>query len=194
MKFRSDFVTNSSSSSYVCEICGESGSGWDASPEDFDMTQCVNGHVICKEHMLTPSRDQLKEELLQFKKWDYKNNCEVQSFTPEEIDEMSVDDMIDVIMEDYEIPEYMCPICQFEEYSENDMAQYLLKEYKVPRDEVFAEIKKTNKRRRKLYDHEYIAYVVSKFGLNLGEIQASWKEKYKTYAEFIDRLRSQKDM
>lgn len=194
MKFRSDFVTNSSSSSYVCQICGESGSGWDASPKDFNMTECVNGHVICQEHIITPSRDQLKEELLQFKNWDCENDCEVQAFTPDELSEMSDDDMIDVIMEDCEIPECMCPICQFEEYSENDMALYLLKEYKVPRDEVFAEIKKTNKRRRKLYDHEYIAYVASKFGLNLGEIQASWKEKYKTYAEFIDRLQSQKDM
>lgn len=29
MKFRKDFVTNSSSSSYVCEICGRTESGWD---------------------------------------------------------------------------------------------------------------------------------------------------------------------
>ena len=193
MKFRSDFVTNSSSSSYVCEICGESGSGWDASPEDFDMTQCVNGHVICKEHMLSPSRAQLEQEMMGIRSYDYEKKEWHNRFnSPEELKDMTEDDMMDFF--DYEIPECMCPICQFEEYSENDMAQYLLKEYKVPRDEVFAEIKKTNKRRRKLYDHEYIAYVVSKFGLNLGEIQASWKEKYKTYAEFIDRLRSQKDM
>lgn len=193
MKFRSDFVTNSSSSSYVCEICGESGSGWDASPEDFDMTQCVNGHVICKEHMLSPSRVQLEQEMMGIQSYDYEKEEWHNRFnSPEELKDMTEDDMMDFF--DDEIPECMCPICQFEEYSENDMALYLLKEYKVPRDEVFAEIKKTNKRRRKLYDHEYIAYVVSKFGLNLGEIQASWKEKYKTYAEFIDRLRSQKDM
>lgn len=193
MKFRSDFVTNSSSSSYVCEICGESGSGWDASVEDFDMFECENGHVLCQEHMLNPSREEQINEILKNDYWNEETREYDLHYTREELEAMDDDELFETLLGSeryYEVPECLCPICQFEEYSENDMAQYLLKEYKVSRDEVFAEIKKTNKRRRKLYDHEYIAYVVSKFGLNLGEIQASWKEKYKTYAEFIDRLRS----
>ena len=68
------------------------------------------------------------------------------------------------------------------------MARYLLTRYKVPKDEVFAEIKKQNKRRRKLYDHEYIAYVVDKYGLKLGDIQAKWKEEFKSYKDFNDSL------
>lgn len=31
MKFRKSFVTNSSSSSYICEYCGKEASGWDMS-------------------------------------------------------------------------------------------------------------------------------------------------------------------
>ena len=44
MKVRNGFVSNSSSSSFVCDVCGAIESGYDASLEDFDMQECVNGH------------------------------------------------------------------------------------------------------------------------------------------------------
>ena len=47
MKFRKDFVTNSSSSSYVCEICGRTESGWDMGLSEAEMMECVNGHTFC---------------------------------------------------------------------------------------------------------------------------------------------------
>ena len=37
---------------------------------------------------------------------------------------------------------------QFIEYSEYDLSAYLLKEYGISRDEVFAEVKQFNKRRK----------------------------------------------
>ena len=89
----------------------------------------------------------------------------------------------------YGVPECVCPICQFVEYSEYDLSEYLLKQYDVSRDEVFAEVKKLNKRRRKLYENEYITYVCQKFNLNPTEIVASWKEKFGTYKEFQTWLR-----
>lgn len=89
----------------------------------------------------------------------------------------------------YEIPEEFCPICQFIEYSEYDLAHYLEKQYGVSRDEVFAEVKKVNKRRKKLYENEYITFVCQKFNLNPTEIVAGWKEKFGTYANFHQYLR-----
>jgi hypothetical protein len=89
----------------------------------------------------------------------------------------------------YEVPEFMCPICNFIEYSEYDLSAYLLKEYGVSRDEVFAEVKQLNKRRRKLYENEYITYVCKKFDLNPTEIMAGWKEKFGTYHNFKASLR-----
>lgn len=191
MKFRKDFVTNSSSSSFVCEICGAEGSGFDASVEDFGMFECKNGHILCQEHMLNPSREKQINEILKNKYWDSETRKYDIQYTREELETMDDDELFDVLLGDeryYEVPECLCPICQFEEYSSYDMASYLLTQYKVQKDEVFAEIKKQNKRRRKLYDYEYIAYVVDKYGLKLGDIQASWKEKYNTYHDFKKSL------
>lgn len=191
MKFRKDFVTNSSSSSFVCEICGRDEAGFDLSLEDAEMFECVNSHVLCQEHMLNPSREELINEILKNKYWNSETREYDISYTREELDVLSDDELFDILLGEehyYEVPECLCPICQFEEYSSYDMASYLLTQYKVPKDEVFAEIKKQNKRRRKLYDYEYIAYVVEKFGLKLGDIQASWKKEYKTYNEFQKTL------
>jgi len=191
MKFRKDFVTNSSSSSYVCEICGESHSGFDASVEDFDMFECVNGHVLCQEHMLNLSREEQINEILKNKYWNSDTREYDIQYSREELEAMDDDELFETLLgaeRYYEVPECLCPICQFEEYSSYDMASYLLTQYKIPKDEVFTEIKKNNRRRRKLYDYEYIAYVVEKLGLNLGEIQSSWRANYKTYGEFRESL------
>ena len=82
------------------------------------------------------------------------------------------------------MPEYVCPICSFIEYSDSDLAQYLLKEYGIPRETVFEEVKKYNKRRKKLYDSEYITYVCKEHNLIPTEIVSQWKEKFGTYSNF----------
>lgn len=195
MKFRKDFVTNSSSSSYVCEICGRSESGWDMCLSDCEMMECVNGHVFCCDEALEqPSKTEMIKMILENgwnRGWD-SDIRDYRNYTEKEISAMDED----IIFEEwfteggcYEVPECMCPICQFIEYSEYDLSAYLLKEYGISRDEVFAEVKKVNKRRRKLYENEYITYVCQKFNLNPTEIVASWKEKFGTYKNFEDSLR-----
>ena len=47
MKIRSGFVSNSSSSSFLCDVCGCMESGYDASLADMEMHECVNGHTVC---------------------------------------------------------------------------------------------------------------------------------------------------
>lgn len=46
MKIRKGFVSNSSSSSFICDLTGSFESGWDAGLNDFNMVQCVNGHTF----------------------------------------------------------------------------------------------------------------------------------------------------
>ena len=86
----------------------------------------------------------------------------------------------------YSIPEECCPICQFIEYSNKDLAKYLEREYKVSRDEVFDKVKQLNKRRKKLYDSEYVTEVCSRFHLNPAEIVAGLKDRFGTYSRFYD--------
>lgn len=197
MKFRKDFVTNSSSSSYVCEICGRTESGWDMGLSECDMMECVNGHVFCCDEALEmPSKQEMITMILE-NEWNkdvwMSRSDGYKDYTEDELVVMSEDDLFnDFCSEDgyYNVPECMCPICNFIEYSEYDLSAYLLKEYKIPRDEVFAEIKKLNKRRRKLYENEYITYVCKKFDLNPAEIVAGWKENFETYYAFKQWLRS----
>lgn len=187
MKFRKDFVTNSSSSSFVCEICGNTESGFDLSYRDAEMFVCMNDHTMCNEHMLDVPREKQIEYILKNHYKDYETGKE---YTREELDALDDEALYDVICPegDYDVPDIFCPICQFEEYSKQDMASYLLTHYKVSKGEAFAKIKEKNKRRRKLYDYEYIEFVTKKFGLVLDDIKHTWKRDFKSYSEFSDSL------
>lgn len=51
LKYRTSFVTNSSSSSYICEICNEIFDGYDLTMQEVGLVCCENGHVMCAEHV-----------------------------------------------------------------------------------------------------------------------------------------------
>ena len=197
MKFRKDFVTNSSSSSFICDICGREESGWDMSADEADMYVCVNGHTFCTEEALDFDAIESKEKMIKYIMdnglnediWD-SNIRDYRIYSKEELNDLDEDKLRELIFPEgnYEIPEDMCPICNFIEYSNKDLAGYLLKEYGISRDEVFEEVKKLNKRRRKLYDSEYVTYVCKKFNLNPTEIVAGLKEKFGSYAKFAEYI------
>ena len=94
MKFRKDFVTNSSSSSYVCEICGRTESGWDMGLSDCDMMECVNGHVFCCDEALEkPTKEEMIKMILENgwnNRWD-NNIDDYRDYTEEEILTMDED-------------------------------------------------------------------------------------------------------
>ena len=96
MKFRKDFVTNSSSSSFVCDICGNVESGWDMSLREAGMVECVNGHTICQDEMLSAPREVMlrliQEEMQQ--SWSHfkdMTDTELNEKTDEELEEMMLE-------------------------------------------------------------------------------------------------------
>lgn len=60
MKYRKGFVSNSSSSSFVCDICGEEVTGMDMSLREAEMCECENGHVFCREHFNYENEEELE--------------------------------------------------------------------------------------------------------------------------------------
>jgi AraC-like DNA-binding protein len=164
-----------------------------------EMFECQNGHIFCcGEALEMPSKKEMIAIILEsgWNEQDIYDNGDwtIKTYTEEELLEMEKDALFDDFCSDggyYNVPECMCPICQFIEYSEYDLSAYLLKEYGISRDEVFAEVKKLNKRRRKLYENEYITHVCKKFDLNPTEIVARWKERFGTYSEFKKWLRGE---
>lgn len=73
MKLRKGFVSNSSSSSFVCDFCGSVESGYDACLSDFDMSMCEHGHTFCNDHTLNSFSDADTQEIYEY----ILNNYEV---------------------------------------------------------------------------------------------------------------------
>lgn len=166
---------------------------------DCEMMECVNGHIFCCDEALPfPSKEEMVKTIME-NEWNkkrvynYRIGYTTDIYTEDELLEKDEDTLFFYFYNaegHYNVPESVCPICQFIEYSEYDLSAYLLKEYGISRDEVFAEVKKLNKRRRKLYENEYITHVCQKFNLNPAEIVAGWKERFNTYSSFSKWLRT----
>lgn len=144
MKFRKDFVTNSSSSSYVCEICGEDYAGYDVCLSDANMFICKNGHTICESHARQIPRKRLIELLIKedtesinhYKDYGFYQESRI----PNDIENTPYDDILyEYLSVDdarYSISEELCPICNFEKASDSDLLGYLLKKSNMSREEV----------------------------------------------------------
>ncbi len=52
MKMRNGFVSNSSSTTFACDLCNFREAGWDSSSiEDYGLIRCPEGHCVCREHI-----------------------------------------------------------------------------------------------------------------------------------------------
>lgn len=117
MKIRTGFVSNSSSSSFVCEVCGTVESGYDVGARDVGFYVCERGHEFCTRHALPTLEKFIKDA----------------SDAGEDLE----------FDEDggYEVPEALCPICQLTAASDSDMLTFLLKTNGTTRDQVMVKIR-----------------------------------------------------
>ena len=115
MKIRNGFVSNSSTSSFICDICGEVEAGMDISMRDVDMEECENGHVY---HTGCLNNENIKEKialLLKLKKED----------------KVSI----------YEVPSKYCPLCQMIIIPDSDLLHFILKTRNMNAEEIRNEMR-----------------------------------------------------
>lgn len=73
MKVRNGFVSNSSSSSFLCNVCGEIEGGFDCSLYDLGMSECEHGHIFHNGHAEKDFNSQSEEDKFKFlKKYNEK--------------------------------------------------------------------------------------------------------------------------
>ena len=144
MKYRKDFVTNSSSSSFICDVCGDDESGFDMSYEDADMYCCVNGHTFCTEHAVQLTKEQ-KIKLILDNGWNERYNWREDKTTitsQEELEQMSSEQLDKFVIDSYcEVPAEICPICSMKTFLEGDIYKYLLKKFNMDKSCLEAEIR-----------------------------------------------------
>lgn len=138
MKIRNGFVSNSSSSSFVCDVCKHSEVIYDGGDDD-SFCKCVNGHSLCRTHLNKAARldaQKMREALIKdIKGWATGQELEDNIKEFEEMDTAGLKDAYDDVFGGFEIPEELCPLCTFTTLSDDDLMNYLLMTLKTTKKE-----------------------------------------------------------
>ena len=154
MKVRLGFVSNSSSSSFICDVSGHVESGWDLSFNEAGMCSCENNHTFCESYLLNPS----KEEIIDY--WEkrlekLKDDCDARSY---EVDYCR-DILTNIGDEDFDRDEFVshdgsgsrseiisicCPLCMKKVLNDREGFEFLLKHYKLSREDILEMMKNEN--------------------------------------------------
>lgn len=139
MKVRNGFVSNSSSSSFVCDVCGTSYSGYDGMYEDTNCCTCCKGHEICSD--CSTLIDMAIAPLLE----DYDKATKVLGLTNSEVNELMGESDKKAWIKEYacddEINSGVCPVCNLIHIDPSIEAQYLLEKFNLDHDNILNEIR-----------------------------------------------------
>ena len=164
MKIRSKYVSNSSSSSFICNVCGNLEYGFDIGLSEVGMVTCGRGHVLCTGHAQDGRYDasaihsEIKRVIesgytdfaeyldAAWPSWDADltaapPNASIDEVFPEFLDtdefweNLYIDGVVDTI------PTVCCPICSMNYIEKADLLNYAMQKLHTTREELTNEIK-----------------------------------------------------
>ena len=147
VKIRTCFVSNSSSSSYICDVCGEIVSGWDMDLEEAEMYHCENDHYYCEYHVNGKIEITFEEMIKVYKECkdcltkDHIEEIEIaiHDNDRERLEELLEDELYEI--KRYEVSAMFCPICNFTKLTDEDKSAYLLKRSGLTEKQLLEEIR-----------------------------------------------------
>ena len=114
MKIRKGFVSNSSTSSFICDVCGANEAGSDCvGMEEFEMIYCEDWHTLCFD-CITPEGGS---------KWDHEDIV---------IKDDDEEDRVEI---------KHCPVCTMKKLETHNILDYLLMREGYKKKHVEAEIR-----------------------------------------------------
>ena len=136
MKIRMGFVSNSSSSSFVCDICGLSYETVDGDySNDVKELNCTNGHTICSPCVdFTPQR---QEELLSQQDYSIEEIIEQRAYI-EQYGFLEWCNRNDIFYND--IDPCLCDVCQFKTLLSKDYLKLFKKDNNIQNQEILKTI------------------------------------------------------
>jgi hypothetical protein len=151
MKKRFGFVSNSSSSSFMCDLTYATEGGYDASAVDCGMAECVNGHTVVEGLLLPePSFDlnKLVDEFVEYhSRFSYRDQVTKEDLREAMKEVSDYSEFIERIQSDFDeeygdylYPAHRCPICMMKDLPAHQMFEYLLKKLDKDRQTVVSEI------------------------------------------------------
>ncbi len=151
MKKRLGFVSNSSSSSFICDVSGEDYSGMDAGLEDAEMYQCTEGHTFLEQYLEGNIEEAEKQYRLEFtindmaydifgeenkgKSWwsaeddirkEYEEKAKVKYNSMSEENKEGLLEETEMYEFRYKIPVENCPICTLNYITDETMVDYMM--------------------------------------------------------------------
>lgn len=144
MKIRTGFVSNSSSSSYVCDVSGEAFEVHDGCFWDAGLCQCQVGHIFKKEFLVKWQRPYpSKEEMLAFldERTDSKRECaKYRSLTDAQLKQKFLGEKDGYQGNNSHVNE--CPICTLTKLGDDMLLMYMFAKHGGTREGTAAEIRK----------------------------------------------------
>ncbi len=148
MKTRQGFVSNSSSSSFVCDVSGEGYEGWDGDYGDIRQACCANGHSFSSEYMLAEGSQLSTADKRSYMLEHGDNDRDTVAFkaaTEGQIEQWWLDEWEEDYEDDldyFDLSEAKCPICQFQKACDRDIMAYLLKHTATSREEMLTNLRR----------------------------------------------------